>query len=157
MKRKLFLCVALLVLFMAGGCSSDFMTSIYNDDSRIVEESDSYNRVRYVQNIRNNKCKISAGKMEGMSTLWSCRASRDMEADIIYKIQVEKGKVKLVLIAPDDTLTTVTEVTSDTSEEHSEAVLELKEGMNRIKIVAGEDTKFKMEMSVSEGEFKGGD
>ena len=140
MKRKLFLCVALLVLFTAGGCSSDFMTSIYNDDSRIVEESDSYNRVRYVQ-----------------STLWSCRASRDMEADIIYKIQVEKGKVKLVLIAPDDTLTIVTEVTSDTSEEHSEAVLELKEGMNRIKIVAGEDTKFKMEVSVSEGEFKGGD
>lgn len=155
MKKKWLLLVSVIFALAAGGCSGEYMESIYGNDSKIAEESDTYNRVKFIQNIKNNKCTVNAGKMEGMYTIWNCKAPDDTEMDIVYDISVEKGKFKLVLITPDDTVETVVEVTAKAGEENSETKLELKKGKNRMKAVAGKDTKFKMELSVSEGSFSG--
>ncbi len=63
--------------------------------------------------------------------------------------------MKLVLIAPDDSLTTIAEITPETKLEDSlNYTINLQEGKNRIKVVAGKDTRLDIELSIPIGEFE---
>lgn len=58
--------------------------------------------------------------------------------------------MKLVLISPKEELTTLTECTSD-SEATENCTISVHQGENRMKIVAAQDTKFDITLSVTDG------
>ena len=68
-------------------------------------------------------------------------------------INVSSGKMKLVLINPKGDVSIIAECDTEMSEP-VQSTLNVESGNNRIKIVAGENTKFDIEISIQEGEFK---
>ena len=55
----------------------------------------------------------------------------------------------------EDTLTTIAEITAETASGASQKyTVHLKKGKNRIKVVAGKDTKLDIELSIPIGEFE---
>lgn len=148
MKKKLgiiFLCVVILLT----GCASSDASSVYDNDRKIASQSNTYNKVNYEMSENNGTITLSCEVFEGMDTIWSYTASKDMEVDIRYSLKAERGKTKLVQILPDGTLVTIVEVTSESEGvEGIEKTLQLKEGKNRIKIIGGKDTSINLEMTV---------
>lgn len=61
--------------------------------------------------------------------------------------------MKLVLINPEGDVSIIAECDTEMSEP-IQSTLNVESGNNRIKIVAGENTKFDIEISIQEGEFK---
>lgn len=91
--------------------------------------------------------------MEGMDTIWVFDASEDTLLDITYTLNVTSGKIKLVLINPEGDVSIIAECDTEMSEP-IQSTLNIESGNNRIKIVAGENTKFNVEISIQEGEFQ---
>ena len=91
--------------------------------------------------------------MEGMDTIWVFDAEEDKSLEITYIINVSSGKMKLVLINPKGDVSIIAECDTEMSEP-IQSTLNVESGNNRIKIVAGENTKFDIEISIQEGEFK---
>ena len=91
--------------------------------------------------------------MEGMDTIWVFDAEEDKALDITYVINVSAGKMKLVLINPKGDVSNIAECDTEMSEP-IQSTLNVESGNNRIKIVAGENTKCDIEVSIQEGEFK---
>lgn len=61
--------------------------------------------------------------------------------------------MKLVLINPEGDVSIIAECDTEMSEP-IQSTLNVESGNDRIKIVAGENTKFDIEISIQEGEFK---
>ena len=91
--------------------------------------------------------------MEGMDTIWVFDAEEDKSLDITYTINVFSGKMKLVLINPKGDVSIIAECDTEMSEP-IQSTLNIESGNNRIKIVAGANTKFDIDISIQEGEFK---
>lgn len=152
-RKKAAVLALILLISCLGGCSN-MMTGVYDDASMLVKDSNTYNKVNWKSSIEDRKYTVSAVKFEGMDTIWTYDAPEDASIEITYLVKVHDGKMKLVLIAPDDTLTTIAEITTESSMEEAESVtLELEKGENRIKLVGGKDTKLDMEIFISEGKF----
>lgn len=148
---KLLICTIALILL---GCSSNSAVSVYDDEAQISSETNSFNLDLVEQNIDNHNFVGTIDKFEGMDTIWTYESDKDTQIDMKYKIKVTSGKVKLVLISPDATTTTLVEIT-DSSDLNDYAInnLTIKKGENRIKMVAGKNTKLEFEISIEEGEF----
>lgn len=91
--------------------------------------------------------------MEGMDTIWVFDAEEDKSLEITYIINVSSGKMKLVLINPKGDVSIIAECDTEMSEP-IQSTLNIESGNNRIKIVAGANTKFDIDISIQEGEFK---
>lgn len=154
MNKKIIWVIMILLVLGLCGCRTNPMLAVYNDDSKIASDSNSYNLINDEQSIENQNYEGSIEKFEGMDTIWTYDAMEDINLDIEYQVSVHTGKMKLVLIAPDDTLTTIVEVTpKNTMKNIENTTLELKKGKNRIKVVGGKNTKLDLDISIPEGEF----
>jgi len=152
-KVKMFITTMLLILGLTA-CQDNPMSAIYDNDSKIVSDSNVYNLTNDEQNIEKQNYKGSIEKFEGMDTIWTYNATEDENVELKYLAAVYSGKMKLVLIAPDNSLTTIVEITSETDlKDYQTYMLELKEGTNRIKVIGGENTKLDIELSIPIGEF----
>lgn len=143
------LIAAVLVLAACSG-----IAAIYEDETKILDDSDTYNLVSVKQTITDQQLSFTADKIEGTETIWTYDAEEATELDMAGLITVTSGKAKLVFLSPDDNLTSLIEITEPNGEgEEFRSTLPVKEGRNRIKIVAGEDTKLDLELTIPEGEF----
>lgn len=145
--------MALLILCFLTGCSYNPMLAIYDNDTKIASDSNSYSLTNCEQVQRDRHFTASVGKMEGMDTVWTFDAEEDTTVDITYKINVSSGKMKLVLINPEKEVTVIVECDSE-MEEFVQETLDIKKGHNRIKIVAGENTGFDIDFTISNGGLK---
>jgi hypothetical protein len=126
----------LSVVFYLTGCSvSKFQKSVYNDDSKIVKQADSYNFRTRSGTTANEKTEIKFGTFYGMDTLWTIETKEEANVIIEYDIKLEKGNFKIVLIGPDNKISTIADSTKTGKQE-----LKLQKGSSRIKIV-GNDAK----------------
>ena len=151
MKIKRMLATGMLVVCLMTGCANP-MAAIYDNDIKIASNINSYNRNNYYQTTEDWHFTASVEKMEGMDTIWVFDAEEDKVLDITYTINVSAGKMKLVLINPKGDVSIIAECDTEMSEPiHS--TLNVESGNNRIKIVAGENTKFDIEFSIQEGEL----
>ena len=147
MKKRLTACTLLLVCLLMG-CSG--VANIYDDNSRIASDTNTFNLDAIEQEIQGTTFSASVERMEGMDTVWTMESAETTDIDIAYDITSYSGKVKLVLISPDGELTTLVECTSDTNSSDN-TTLSLQQGEYRIKLVAGENTKFDISLSVTDG------
>ena len=151
MKIKRMLATGMLVVCLMTGCANP-MAAIYDNDIKMASNINSYNRNNYKQTTEDGHFTASVEKMEGMDTIWVFDAEEDKVLDITYTINVSAGKMKLVLINPKGDVSIIAECDTEMSEPiHS--TLNVESGNNRIKIVAGENTKFDIEFSIQEGEL----
>ena len=142
----------LLVVFLLSGCSNA-MAAIYDTESKITSDTNSFNLDGIEQEIEGNSYNATIEKMEGMDTVWTLDTEEETTVDISYDITLYNGKVKVVLIYPDGELTTLAECKSNQDNSSNSTSLTLPQGEYRIKIIAGENTKFDISLSITDGSF----
>lgn len=153
MKKAWAVLVLILVMFLCVGCSDISIVSIYDNQTKIVEDANTYAIHEAEQSIQNQNFK-GVFAMDGMDTLWTYDAPEDMELDITCSLTLYSGKAKLVLISPEDTVTTITEMTEVTEEEGRTVYsLQIRKGQNRIKLVTGLNTELDFDISIPVGTF----
>ena len=142
----------LLVVFLLSGCSNA-MADIYDNESKITSDTNSFNLDGIEQEIEGNSYNATIEKMEGMDTVWTLDTEEETTVDISYDITLYNGKVKVVLIYPDGELTTLAECISNQDNSSNSTSLTWPRGEYRIKIIAGENTKFDISLSITDGSF----
>lgn len=150
--------VRLLGLLVAAsfliGCGQNPMAAIYDNDSKIASEGNSYNYYRDVkQDFDESDFTASVRGMDGMDTIWSYDCDSDSEIQINFDMANNVGDVKLVLISPDGELKTILECTNEETFEGSKS-LNIKKGENRIKVVARDKAKFDVSLNIDKGSFE---
>lgn len=142
----------LLCMVLLTGCGGSFFSNLYHDDEKIAGIDNTFSLDSTKEIIKPGQYQVEVKRFDGMDTIWSYAAENEEEVDIIYQLQVYSGKVKMVWIFPDETLEVIAEY--DTiMEEPVEVTCKVQEGINRIKLVADNNAKFDMELSIPEGEF----
>ena len=142
----------LLVVFLLSGCSNA-MADIYDNESKITSDTNSFNLDGIKQEINGNSYNATVEKMEGMDTIWTMDVEEETTVDIEYDITLYNGKIKVALIYPDGELTTLAECISNQDNSSNSTSLTLPQGEYRIKIIAGENTKFDISLSITDGSF----
>ena len=150
--RKIF-GATLITVCLITGCAANPMVAVYDNDQRIASDTNTYNLDKVDQTTEDGHFTASVEKMEGMDTIGVFDAEEDTSLDITYTLNVSSGKMKLVLINPKGDVSVIDECDTEMSEP-VQSTLNVESGNNRIKIVAGENTKFDIEISIQEGEFK---
>lgn len=153
MRTKKLLGVGLTAVCLMSGCTPNPMVAVYDNDIKIASSTNSYNLINYEQTTEDGHFTANVEKMEGMDTIWVFDTEEDTSLDIAYTLNVYSGKVKLVLINPKGDISIIAECDTEIAEP-VQSTLNVESGNNRIKIVAGENTKFDIEISIPEGEFK---
>lgn len=168
MKKKLPIIIAVVaiiyaVIFATVILITIFLPAAVYDDLKLLTGIDSANKMHYRLSVQDETISVKCGKMTGAETLWNYSANSDMNLNMYYTFQVTKGKAKLILVNPDDTIITLTEQDSgDASEQGSPAdnsdsiasaaesiaVLDLKKGVNRIKIVCEKGASFSLSFNI---------
>ncbi len=134
-KTALFSLFFSLVFYLTGCSISEFQKSIYNDDSKIVKQADSYSFKSRIGSTTNEKSDIKFATFYGMDTLWSVEAKEETIVNLEYDLKIEKGDFKVILVSPDNKVSTLVYGTKAGQQD-----LKLQKGSSRIKIV-GRDAK----------------
>ena len=141
------------VVCLITGCGRNPMLAVYDNDAKIASNTNTYSLINYEQVQSDLHFTASVEKMEGMDTIWVFDAEEDTAVDITYKLNVSSGKMKLVLINPEKEVSVIAECDSG-MEDFVSDTLDIKKGNNRIKIVAGENTQFDIDFTISHGGLK---
>lgn len=155
MKKNICVIMMLIVFVFMTGCSAKDIQAIYDDNQRISSTSNTYNLINSNSEIKGQQITGEFEKMEGMDTVWTYQAEEDMELEMTYLLNITKGKMKFVLISPDDSITNIVEMTKDSPvKDYAVSNLKIKKGKNRIKLVGGVDTSSSFEIKIPEGDFE---
>ena len=155
MKKTIRIFLVLLVCLLAAfsfGCGDNNAT--YDDDAKIAGSGDSSSTSSSSMYIFGDDFTQTA-VITGTRTIWRYKADHDFDLTISYLLSVsEGGKAKLVLISPDDKVTTIIENADNTVyDEMKTKSIALKKGVNRIKIVGQEKPKFELKLHIEEGRY----
>ena len=151
MKKILIVCVVGILFLTA--CSFNAMNALYADNKKIASDNNSYNLNSIEQKI-DEQTFTGNVEFEGMDTIWEYEANGNEEVDIEYLLSLTQGSAKLVLILPDGTITPIVENTNRSEvKELALSPLSLKEGRNRIKLVAKDKANIRFEVHIEAGEF----
>lgn len=155
MGKNKFIAIFIALAMMLVGCSKNYMGSVYNNNDKIASDSNSYNLNIEDQNVDGQNFIGIIKNIEGMDTIWTYEADKDMELDMTYLLKVSSGKFKLVLISPDKSVTNIIEMTRESDvTDYATSTLKIKKGLNRIKMVGGHNTSVEFNISITEGDFQ---
>lgn len=132
--------IALINIFnnnYAGG----YQKSIYDDNSKIISESDSYSYLDRIDKSTDEKLKLKF-TLTGMESVYRFDVKEDEVININYDANISSGKFKVVLVSPEDEVITLLEGSSSDSKD-----IKINKGENIIKIV-GNNAKGTVEISI---------
>jgi hypothetical protein len=132
-----------LMLYLTGCSVSDYQKSIYDDDSKIASQADSYNFRSRSGNTSNEKTEVKFGAFYGADTLWTINANKDSVLTVEYDVKLEKGDFKVVLIDPDNKIIAIV-----SGQKAGEQEVKVKSGNSRIKIV-GKNAKGQVKINIT--------
>lgn len=154
MNKNKYVMIFIVLSMVLVGCSKNYMASIYNDNEKISSDANSFNLDVDKQSIDGQKSKGVIKKIEGMDTIWTYESDKDIELDMTYLLNVVSGKLKLVLISPDSSVTTLIERSKESEVvDYATNTLQIKKGLNRIKIVANKNTSIEFNIIIPNGQF----
>lgn len=154
MNKNKYIMIFIVLSMVLVGCSKNYMASIYNDNEKISSDANSFNLDVDKQSIDGQNFKGVIKKIEGMDTIWTYESDKDMELDMTYLLNVVSGKLKLVLISPDSSVTTLIERSKESEVvDYATNTLQIKKGLNRIKIVANKNTSIEFNIIIPNGQF----
>lgn len=155
MNKNKYVMIFIVLSMVLVGCSKNYMTSIYNDNEKISSNTNSFNLDVDKQSIDGQEFKGVIKKIEGMDTIWTYESDKDIELDMTYLLNVVSGKLKLVLISPDSSVTTLIERSKESEiVDYATNTLQIKKGLNGIKMVANKNTRIEFDIIIPNGEFK---
>jgi len=137
---------AIVALFLLNYQTDNTQKKVYNDDSFISQESDSFSYTDYDQSSEDKALDLKFGTFYGSDTFYNINVSKEGTATVKYDTAVEKGRFKIVLISPERKLTTLAEGSGQGSKE-----VKLVRGKYVIKLV-GDNAAGRVRMSVAVGE-----
>lgn len=160
MKKRLPILITVIALLYAAIFGTIMLITIFlpsavYDNQKLLIGGDRANKINYKLSIHDGITTVNCDKMTGADTLWKQKADCDMKLQMDYMFQVTKGKAKLILVNPDDTVITLAECDSDDTTdaavlaEESTAVLDLKKGENRVKIVCEKGAAFSLSFKIA--------
>lgn len=143
-KYRLLVCLGLLVLLsITNGCSvNEEAKKVYDDDSIIAKESDTYSLGPYSSTRTNNRFDLNYSRFNGSYTLFYLESEESAEVRIDYDSKVDSGNFKAVLIDPDKELQNLL-----SGNENGSIILSLEKGTSRFKIV-GKDANGEINISI---------
>lgn len=163
MNKKLPVIIAIIVVLYAAIFATVMLITIFQpaavyNDQKLLAGNDSANKMNYRLSTHDGTISVKCDKMTGADTIWKYKADSDMKLNMYYTFQVTNGKSKLILINPDDTIVTLEEQIAGTTNDsapaasvvESMAALDLKKGVNRIKIVCEKGASFSLSFNLSE-------
>lgn len=155
MNKNKYVMIFIVLSIVLVGCSKNHIDSVYNDNEKISSNTNSFNLDVDKQSIDGQEFKGVIKKIEGMDTIWTYESNKDMELDMTYLLNVASGKLKLVLISPDNSVTTLIERSKESEVvDCATNTLQIKKGLNRIKLVANKNTRIEFNIIIPNGEFK---
>lgn len=163
MNKKKYAAILILLSALLIGCSKNsmtyiydnYITSIYDDNEKISSTTNSYSLNGIEQSINGQQFRANIKRIEGMDTIWTYESDEDRELNMTYLISVTSGKLKLVLISPDNSVTNIIERTNQLNMSNYDTnTLHIKKGVNRIKLVADKDTSAELDITIPDGKLK---
>lgn len=153
-KRKILVIMTIIMISLLIGCGDNFMDRVYNDDSKIANEYDTFSLDESDETIEEGVYK-GKFKLSGSGTIWTYESDEDFDLQAPYILSVKSGKAKIVLISPDNTVVTLVENTAKSTVEGNTALtVPIKKGINRIKLVGYKKADIELELHIEKGEFK---
>lgn len=148
MKKIIAVLLLIALLLSVPGCD---LSAIYDDDARIAKTGDSSSTSGTRKSLGGNYSQT--GKITGSRTIWRYNAGSDGEVTITFRLSVtDGGKAKLVLISPDDEVFIILENADHTVYTESQTqTLQVKKGLNRIKIVGYDAPRIDFEFHADAG------
>lgn len=150
-KKNLIMAIVTVVIVITGiigvsgyvinNYAGNYQKSIYENDSKIIDKSDSYSYFNQVRSNIDGTLK-SKFKFTGMDTIYNLNTKDGGTISINYNANIISGKFKLVLINPDDEVTTIVEGTGKGTKKIS-----LGNGESRLKLV-GKNAKGDIKLSI---------
>ena len=153
MKRVL-LPLLLALCLMLTGCGGSTQAAAYTDDAIIARKGDWYTMNDWQHNLSDNTLKCSMKGSTGTLTVWSLEAKADTHVSIDCTLTVTSGRAKLAHIAPDGTVTTLLEVSPDSTVSTSTLRFTALPGDNRVKLVMAESTSLDMTLCFDQGTLR---
>ncbi len=154
MKQVLIALLATLLL-LAGCGPSPQHEAVYGDDAKIADKNEQYVASNYKGSQEGNTYTIT-GNITGARTVWHQNVEEPTALVLQYSLSVSSGgKAKLVLVSPSGQVATIAENTSQSAQESPQEVVVNREepGEYALKLVATEDAKVSVSLTVPEGEF----
>ncbi|WP_425448861.1 hypothetical protein [Dethiothermospora halolimnae] len=152
-KKIVSIVILIVVITLVIGCN-DETGKVYSDENEISAKYDTFSLDEDSETIEQGKYK-GTFKLSGMGTIWKYQSDDDINLEVPYKFSVQKGKAKLVLISPDDTIVNLIEITNSSSEKKEKSLtLPIKKGLNRMKVVGHDKASIDMEIQIDKGSFK---
>lgn len=153
LRRNICLLILSAVLCVSVCDGMPSAVNLYDDTEMLAENYNTYNITMGKRSEKGGKYKGSFGTLEGMVTVWEKNVKSPTNMTMTYTFQTTNSKGKLVLISPDDTVTTLVEGIAegeDADIQEGTIVLELQEGKYRIKVVGGKDASLEYEFELEE-------
>ncbi len=149
--RQVLVCVICAVVLLASGCDPAAYNGLYDDEVGIAA-GDSYFAKRSAMNVRGDELTWTA-TFSGVDTVWEYTAKQDEEAELFVSLSVSEGeKAKLVLVTPDEEVTTLVENADRTqSDELQRIPLALQRGKNQIKMAGYGEPRFTLNLICAVG------
>ena len=109
--------------------------NIYNNEEKIVSESDSYSYLRRKLENEKNNMDFEFVEFTGIDTVYNIQSTKEGVIELQYKSEILKGKFKILLITPKNEIITVL---SGNSKGNSK--IKIESGESKIRIVGYKST-----------------
>ncbi|MDR2933448.1 MAG: hypothetical protein LBV27_10125 [Oscillospiraceae bacterium] len=142
-----------LVLLCAAGCDSALHNAIYDDDKAIAGVDSVVVLTSIGTCLDEGSYEITIASQTGAQTVWRCDADSDTgTVNLSCRMTVsDGGKAKIVLIDPDNVVTTLLEAAAGDDEQLTEYTFDAEKGRYRIKIVAADGAAIKAGIDFDKG------
>jgi hypothetical protein len=146
--------MTIMLISLMLGCGNNAMDKVYNDNSKIASESNTFGLDESEQTIESGTYKAKL-KLSGSGTIWEYESDSDVDREVPYILSVKSGKAKIVLISPDNAVTNLVENTDKaTMNETTTITVPIKKGNNRIKVVGYKKADIEIELYIEQGTFR---
>lgn len=125
------ICMIIMLTWSLFGCSIDKeKADIYDNNKSILQEGDKYSFYHRDGEADEKHIDIKYNSFYGVQTLWVIQIEQESEIKIDYNSLVKSGNFKVVLVTPEQEITTIAEQSSKGA-----FIVAAPKGKYRVKIV----------------------
>jgi hypothetical protein len=160
-KKKIRCAITGLLVMLAAaslsGCSNtskEKMMSLYQDEESLRTPYSNYVMEEGSSVIDGQHMTGTISGLDGMVLVWWYESdAKNTAYNLTYSMHVTAGKVKIILVSPDESIRTIAEYDTYEGAENVNESFSVTDGLSRIKIVGTDDADLTFAISVSGGDL----
>lgn len=135
-------------------CDMPNHNKLYSDENALIQTDNLSSIEDSVTTVNEDFYASSRKSSSGIETIWYYEIFEDMSLDAKCELSVKEGSSKLILIAGDNSITTLLEYDAkEGSDNLTKLQLPLKSGKNYIKLVSKDKANIDVKVAISKGNF----